>query len=185
MAQRVCPVWLGWLLISPMRRWMQNPEKILSPFLRAGMTALEPGPGMGFFTLPMARAAGPRGRVVALDIQQPMLDKLRRRAFRAGLSERIETRLVPEDSLGISDLRGKVDFVLAFYLVHEMPSAEKFFAEIAAALKPGGQCLLSEPKGHVDEETFAQELAAAAKAGLQLVSRPRIHRSYSAVLRKP
>ncbi len=75
------------LLASPVRRWMgENPEALLTPYVREGMTVLEPGPGMGFFTLPLARMVGPAGRVVAVDIQARMLDALERRARKAGLT---------------------------------------------------------------------------------------------------
>lgn len=119
MAEHVCPWWLGYLLASPIRRWGQNPEELLAPYVREGMMVLEPGPGMGFFTLPMARMTGPAGRVVAVDIQPRMLDSLKRRARKAGLTGRIETRLAQPDSMGIGDLKGAIDFVLAFAVVHE------------------------------------------------------------------
>jgi len=61
---------------------MQNPEKVVAPYVREGMIVLEPGPGMGFFTLEIARLVGPSGRVVAVDIQPHMLSRLKRRAAR-------------------------------------------------------------------------------------------------------
>ena len=81
MPERRCPWCLGYLLASPLRRLMRDPTRILAPRIREGMTILEPGPGMGFFTLAMARLAGPSGRVVAVDIQPRMLAALERRAF--------------------------------------------------------------------------------------------------------
>ena len=90
------------------------------------MTVLEPGPGMGFFTLPMSRMVGSAGRIVAIDIQAKMLESLRRRAMKAGTLERIDTRLAQPGSLGIGDLNDRVDFVLAFFMVHEMPSPAAF-----------------------------------------------------------
>jgi SAM-dependent methyltransferase len=163
---------------------MENPEELLRPYIREGMTVLEPGPGMGFFTLPMAALVGPSGRIVAVDIQDKMLDGLRRRAVKAGLLPRIETRLAKPDSMGVGDLKGTVDFVLAFAMVHEMPSAEVFFREIADALRPGGQVLLAEPTGHVKPEGFERELVAARAAGLEETGRPPVRRSLSAALCK-
>ncbi len=185
MAEHVCPWWLGHLLASPVRRWLsEDPETLLAPYIWAGMTVLEPGPGMGFFTLPMARMVGPAGRVVAVDIQPKMLDGLRRRARKAGLLDRIETRLAQPDSLGLDDWNNKADFALAFAAVHEMPSAPSFFAETAAALKPRGLLLLAEPAGHVNTESFKMELQAAQTAGLAEIGHPPIRRSYTALLRK-
>ena len=184
MAEHVCPWWVGYFLASPIRRWMQDPDELIAPYVTPGMTVLEPGPGMGFFTLPLAKRAG-SGRVVAVDIQPRMLASLRRRAQNAGLQQRIETRLVKPDSLAIDDLKGKVDFVLAVAVVHEMPSAESFFREAAAALKPGGTLLLAEPAGHVKPSKFAEELEYARRAGLDERSRPVLKRFLSAHLEKP
>jgi SAM-dependent methyltransferase len=184
MAHKICPWWLGYFLISPLRSWFGgSPERQVTPYVKTGMTVLEPGPGMGFFTLPMARLAGAGGRVVAVDIQEKMLDKLHARAAKAGLSDRIETRLARPDSLGVSDLAGAVDFVLAFAMVHELPSAERFFQEMAAALKPGGFLLLAEPSGHVTGEQFELELKLAEAAGLHVEARPAIRRSHGALLK--
>jgi SAM-dependent methyltransferase len=184
MGHRVCPWWLGYFLISPLRRLQVNPTNFLSPFVRQGMTVLEPGPGMGFFTVPLARLVGPKGRVVAVDIQPKMIRKLKRRVAKAGLEPRVEARLVAADSMGISDLRGAVDFVLAFAVVHEMPSAGPFFAEASAASKPGARLLLVEPAGHVKDEEFEAELRDAAKAGFRVLERPHIRRSQTALLQK-
>jgi len=73
MSKRVCPWWLGYLLASPIRRLLHNPTRILTPFVRPGMTVLEPGPGMGYFTLELARLVGTSGRVVAVDVQPKMI----------------------------------------------------------------------------------------------------------------
>jgi len=131
MAHRVCPWWLGYFLASPLRRLMLEPGKVVQPFVREGMTVLEPGPGMGFFTLELARLVGASGRVVALDIQPKMLAGLKRRVAKAGLLTRVEARLVSPGSLGITDLKGSLDFTLAFAVVHELPDASRFFTEVA------------------------------------------------------
>src|SRR5271157_4508110 len=136
MAQRVCPWWLGYLLASPVRRLFEDPVRVVAPFVREGMTVLEPGPGMGFFTLELARLVGPSGRVVAVDLQPRMLSVLRRRARRRRLQDRVETRLASEDGMRLADLAGRVDFALAFAMVHEVPDAGRFFGEVAAAVKP-------------------------------------------------
>jgi len=184
MAHRVCPWWLGYFLASPLRRLMLEPEKVVQPFVREGMTVLEPGPGMGFFTIELARLVGAWGRVVALDIQREMLAGLKRRVAKVGLLNRVDARLVSSGSLGITDLVGSVDFTLAFAVVHELPDAGLFFAEVAKASKPGAEFLLVEPAGHVKETEFQAELEAAARAGLSLADHPSVRHSHAALLKK-
>jgi SAM-dependent methyltransferase len=172
------------LLACPLRRLAQDPAKILAPYVREGMTVLEPGPGMGFFTLELAGRVGDRGRVVAVDIQPKMLAALERRAAKAGLGNRVETRLIPPDSMALADLAGTVDFAFACAMVHELPDAARFFREVGDALKPGASLLLVEPRGHVTAAQFDEELALAAAAGLGVAGRPKLHRSHAAVLTK-
>jgi SAM-dependent methyltransferase len=148
------------------------------------VTVLEPGSGMGFFTLDLARLVGTSGRVVAVNIQPKMLDRLRRRAAKTGLLGRVDARLACSDSMGITDLRGSIDFTLAFAVVHEFPDVARFFVEVAAASKPGASLLLAEPKGHVRASEFDSELQAASEAGFNLVDRPIIRSSQAAVLKK-
>jgi SAM-dependent methyltransferase len=184
MAHHPCPWWLGYFLISPIRRWQCDPAKTVAPYVREGMTVLEPGPGMGFFTLELARLVGASGRVVAIDIQPKMLAKLKRRAAKAGLLERVDARLAVRDSMGVKDLKGKVDFALAFAVVHEVGGAERFFKEVAETLKPGALVLFAEPSGHVKASLFERELEAAAQCGLEITDRPTIRHSQTVLLKK-
>ena len=149
------------------------------------MAVLEPGPGMGFFTLELARLVGPAGRVIAVDVEPRMIEGLRRRARKAGLLNRIDARVVQPTSMRLDDVERAIDFVFAFAVVHEMPASGPFFAEAARVLKPGACLLLAEPAGHVDDAEFAEELAAAARAGLSVEIRPPLRNSRAALLRKP
>jgi len=148
------------------------------------MTVVEPGPGMGFFTMELARLVGRHGRVVAIDVQPKMLVELERRAGKAGLLDRIVTRQGPGNGMGIDDLKGQVDFVLAFAVVHEVPNAERFFAEVSTVLKSGCRILLTEPHFQVSEQEFAATLQMADKNGFRVDSRPAIRWTRSAVLVK-
>jgi ubiquinone/menaquinone biosynthesis C-methylase UbiE len=163
---------------------MANPQKLLAPYVHEGMTVLEPGPGMGFFTLELARSVGASGRVIALDIQSKMLDGLKRRLAKAGLLGPVDIRLVQPDSMGLADLAGSVDFALAFAVVHEMPSASSFFTELSRALKPAGSILFVEPAGHVKTALWDAELEAASQAGFIVADRPSIRRSHAVLLKK-
>src|SRR6516162_1714545 len=157
----VCPWWVD-LLAGPFRRLLHDPAAIVTPFVRAGMTVLEPGPGMGFFTLELARLVGPSGRVVAVELQPKMVEVLRRRLAKAGVAERVDCRLAEPHTLGLADLDEAADFVLVFAVVHEMPSPGVFFEESAHCLKWHGKLLLVEPSGHVRAPEFEDELRAAA-----------------------
>jgi len=165
MAERVCPPWMGYFLLNPLRKLVENPHRMLGPFVREGMTVLEPGCAMGFFTLPLARMVGPSGRVIALEIQGRMLSVLGRRAERAGLADRIELRRVGADGYGLDDLSDLVDFAAAIHVVHEVVDKTVFFAHIWQALRPGGRLLVVEPKGHVSKQAFKETTAIAEKAG--------------------
>jgi len=184
MSKRVCPWWLGYWLVNPLRRMIHNPDKILAPFVTAGMTVLDVGPGMGFFSLPLAGMAGPGGKVVCVDLQEKMLLALQRRAAAAQLAERIVSRVCTPTSLCIDDFSGKIDFALAFAVVHEVPDPASFFAELSRALKPGAFCLVAEPKGHVSVQEFEDSLAIAGQKGLRRVGSHRITWSHAALLKK-
>ena len=184
MAKSVCPWWLGCFLTSPIRRLWQNPKEILRPFVTDGMTVLEPGCGMGFFTLELARLVGDQGKVVAVDIQPRMLQGLNRRARRAGLGQRIETRLAEGEGLPTRDLSGQVDFALAFWVVHELPDVDRFFADLHESLRPGGKVLVTEPRGHVSQSSFTEELELASRNGLHVSSRTETRSSFSVVLER-
>jgi ubiquinone/menaquinone biosynthesis C-methylase UbiE len=184
MSKRVCPWWLGYWLLNPFRRFMTDPDKLLSPFVTPGMTVLDAGPGMGFFSLPLARMVGANGKVVCIDVQERMLRALERRAGKAGLADRIVTRLCTPASLGLDDFTSKVDFALVFAVVHEVPDPPGFFAELSRALKPGALCLVAEPKGHVSAREFEASLVVAGEKGLKRVESPRIAGSRAVLLKK-
>lgn len=180
----VCPVWIGYLLASPLRRLFHNPEAIVGPYLRGGMVALDLGCAMGFFSIPMARLVGDTGRVVCVDLQEAMLRKLEARASRAGVRSRIEARLAGPGGLGLDDLAGRVGFALASAVMHEIPDQARAIEAVAAALAPSGRFLISEPKGHVTAAAFEATLERARAAGLELLERPRRTPGHGALLGK-
>jgi SAM-dependent methyltransferase len=96
--------------VSPVRRLWQNPVEFLAPHVLSGMTVLEPGPAMGFFTLELARLVGGSGRVIAVDVEPKMIERLKQRARKAGLSERIDARIGQPASMKLDALDGTIDF---------------------------------------------------------------------------
>ena len=184
MAQKVCPAWVGYLLASPLRKLFQNPQKILGPYVEPGMVVLEIGCAMGFFSLPLARMVGKEGKVVCVDIQEKMLRSLRKRALKAGVTDRIIIRLCDQNSLGLNEFDNKMDFALAFAVVHEVPDVVGFFGEISKKMKSVGRCLVAEPKAHVSLEKFEATLSMAQDKGFLAVDRPKIAWSHAAILAK-
>jgi len=184
MAHRVCPHWVGYLLINPLRKLFENPNKIFGPFVQEGMIVLEPGCGMGYFTLPLARMVGPKGQIVAVDIQSKMLSALRRRARRTGLLDRMVLRHIKDDGLGVKDFSGKVDFAVALHVVHEVPNQTSFFTDVWQALKQGSKLLVVEPKGHISQDEFAESVAIAEKVGFEPEALSKIVRDRAALLIK-
>jgi ubiquinone/menaquinone biosynthesis C-methylase UbiE len=180
----VCPVWVGYLLASPIRVLFQDPEKILAPHISSGMCVLDVGSAMGFFSLPMARLVGPKGRVICADLQQKMLDSLVRRARRARVLDPIETRLCAADSLGITDLHGQIHFALLFAVVHEIDDPVRLFSEVHHVLTPGGRVLIAEPKGHVRGHAFRETLSITERSGLRKIDSLQIPWSHAALLEK-
>jgi len=184
MAHRVCPVWIGYLLLFPLRKISQNPEKILSPHVRPSMTVLDVGSAMGYFSVPLAQMVGARGKVICVDIQPKMLTVLKKRAGKAAVADRIETHLAPQNSLALEKFAGSVDFALAFAVVHEVPDASKLFQEIAIALKPHARLLVAEPRGHVSNNNLADTVSLSRQSGFQLAGEPKISRSHAVLLEK-
>jgi ubiquinone/menaquinone biosynthesis C-methylase UbiE len=175
----VCPWWLCYTFDNPLRKLIHNPEKILSPYVKTGQRVIDIGPGMGYFSIPLARIVGPSGYVTVIDIQEKMLSALDRRAKKYGVSEIITTYLSNPDSLGSHP---PVDFVLAFWMAHEVPDQNRFLSEIRGLLKPNGLFLLVEPKLHVPPKYFLQTLELAKDAGFLVKENPKIRMSLSALL---
>jgi ubiquinone/menaquinone biosynthesis C-methylase UbiE len=179
----LCPASYAGFLDNPIRRLLHSPVRIVGPYISPGDMVLDVGPGSGFFTRPMARIVGDGGCVVAADLQEEMLAMLLKRAEQEGLVSRIRTHRTSLHSLDLEGY-GPFDFVLAFYVVHELPDAESFFIEVASVLRPGGRMLVVEPKLHVTEESFAETVKAAKAAGFSTEKPPGVLFSRTALLSK-
>lgn len=175
----VCPWWLAYTFDNPVRKLFHQPAKMLGPFIEEGMKVVDVGCGMGFFSIGMARMVGNGGKVYAVDLQQKMLDVTQKRARRAGLAERIWPHRCGPDKLGLSE---QFDFILTFWMVHEVRNKRSFFNELRSYLAPGGKILIAEPKMHVSPDAFEKTLETARSAGLQLCGHPPIRFSLTALL---
>jgi ubiquinone/menaquinone biosynthesis C-methylase UbiE len=165
---RVCPVEYAGGLEAKIRHWVHNPARIVGPYIKEGMTAMDVGCGPGYFSLPMAELVGDGGRVIAADLQDGMLQKVKAKIEGTPLQRRIVLHKCGQERIGVTE---RVDFVLAFYMVHEVPDKASFFKELATLLKPDGRLLLVEPPFHVSGEAFEKTLSLAQDAGLELVEK--------------
>lgn len=178
---RVCPVERSGSLDSRIRRWLQNPQKILGPYISEGMEVLEIGCGPGFFTMDMGRMVGKSGRVVAVDLQEGMLQKVKEKIRLSGEELNIELHKCESDRIGVS---GDFDFVFLFYVVHELPDKESFFGELSSLLRKDGRILIVEPPMHVSKQAFNEMLEIAANAGFVVVDRPKMFPNKAVLLGK-
>ena len=174
--KHVCPWWLCFTFDNPLRKIIHDPIKILSPYIHQGDTIIDIGPGMGYFSIPMAGLVGSRGCVIAIDIQQKMLSALITRAQKKGVADRIKTHLAKPNSIGFQE---KVDFILAFWMIHEVPDQRRFLSEIRNLLKPDGLFLLVEPLLHVPRRNFARTVETAKELGFVIKESPQISMSQS------
>jgi len=177
----VCSARFAWVIDNPLRRWLHKPEAILGGLVAPGSTVLDLGCGSGPFTVALARRVGPSGRVIAADLQPAMLAKVQQRVVRAELQDRVTLHVCAPDHVGLS---ARVDFVLAFWMVHEVPSAADLFAEMHEALNPEGKLLLVEPRLHVTRRNFQAEVDAALRANLKLLARPSVRLSRAGLFGK-
>jgi ubiquinone/menaquinone biosynthesis C-methylase UbiE len=177
--EHICPVERAGILDSLIRTWLQNPRRLLKPHLKEGMTALDFGCGPGFFSIEMARMIGESGRVIAADLQEGMLQKLKAKLQGTELGKRITLHKCGENAIGLSQ---RVDFVLAFYVLHELPDQEAFFREIGSLLNPGGRILVVEPPFHVSRAAFEETIKKSRSAGLTQIERPKVPFSKAVLL---
>ena len=110
--------------------------------------------------------------------------RARKTVAESRVSTRIETRLCSQHTIGLQGLAEKIDFALAFAVVHEVPDPSRFFAELSATVGPSGSVLLAEPKGHVPEKEFTGTLSMAQQHGFTVMDRPQILRTRSVLLKK-
>lgn len=177
----VCPVKIAGILDNRFRRWLQNPRKILNPYIEEGMTVLDLGCGPGFFSIDIAKMVGKSGRVIASDLQEGMLLKLRDKIEGTELEERIILHKCEKNRIGWSE---KVDFALAFYVVHETPDQGEFFRELASILQPSGEVLLVEPPFHVSKSAFLETIRNAQDAGFKPAEGSKVIFSKTVILKK-
>lgn len=168
----VCSHSHSFFLDNFIRRLIQNPKKIVGEYVREGNVVVDLGCGPGFFSIDMAKMVGPAGRVYSVDLQPEMLDKVRKKAVRLGLEDRMVFHNCPQEKIGL-DPAVEADFVLAYYMVHETPDHLEFLREIKNLVKNDeGRILIVEPRFHVNQKQFDRMRRDAESLGYQILATP-------------
>lgn len=179
---RVCPVERAGALDTRFRRFFQSPKRILKPFVKTGMTVVDLGCGPGVYTLELAKMVGRKGSVIAADIQEGMLQIVEKKIKDTSLENIIRLHKTNQKSLNLSV---EADFILAFYVLHEIPDKEILYQELYALVKPGGKLLIIEPKGHVTKQEFGNMIHRLESLGFYLVNSAKVFFSRRILLQKP
>lgn len=162
------------------RPLIHRPERLFAPFVNPGMTVADIGCGMGWATFALGQLVGHSGRVLAVDIQPEMLEVMRRRAKRRGLSDRI---VAIQGTAGDLPADNRVGFAVAFWVVHEVGDVHALFEALYGRLDSSGSVLIVEPKGHVSLQDFIAYLKTARNSGFSIQPGPTAAISYTALLR--
>ena len=174
-------MWLAGGLDNWVRKWLQNPSKILGPYIKSGMTVLDFGCGPGFFTVEIAKLVGKTGRVFAVDVQEGMLQKLKNKVMGTEVSSRIILHKSVDNRIGLLD---PMDVVVAFYVFHELTNKNDILNEIKVLLKENGLFILVEPKYvHVSKREFDDTVSKANNIGFKKVESIKSFMSRSVVMR--
>lgn len=181
----VCPWWMGYLLLIPLRKLTHSPKKILSPYIQSGMTVLDYGSAMGYFSLPMAKMVGQNGKVYCFDIQEKLLRKLTARAEKQGLQSVVIPVAADKNPDIYHQLEQAVDFALLFAVAHEVPDQHQLFVDLYSMLKPGSFLYFAEPAGHVSLVEFKHSLALATLVGFTIHAAPEGKKKLCRLLLKP
>lgn len=166
----VCPHQFAFMLDNWFRRWFHHPEKIVGDYIKEGDTVIDLGCGPGFFSIDMAKKVGKNGRVIAVDLQKQMINKVKKKAKKKGVNDRMVFHQCEPGKIGLNQT---ADFVLAFYMIHEVPDPKSCLKEMRGLLKTGGKLLIVEPKMHVSDKIFETMLKDAEEAGFKVIDLPK------------
>lgn len=154
-----CPAWLAILLENPYMNALAGSQLLLDrAHVETGMEVLDVGSGPGRLAIPAARRVSPAGRVVALDLQPAMMQKLKERVADLGITN-LETIL---GGAGDGHLaRGVFDRAFLVTVLGEIVNQQSALREIFQALKPGGLLSITEviPDPHYQSRRRVRRLA--------------------------
>jgi ubiquinone/menaquinone biosynthesis C-methylase UbiE len=175
-----CPLWLAGMLDNRLRRLLHNPTKILKPYIRKDMVAMDVGCGPGVFSIEIAKLLNGTGKVIAVDMQEKMLEIIRKKTVGTALENRIVLHKCSQERVNVTQ---RVDFVLMFYMVHEVPSQEKLFDEVLPLINETGLLMIVEPK-LVTKHVFNKMIDSIKEKGFAEYAKLKIPLSRGVVLKK-
>jgi ubiquinone/menaquinone biosynthesis C-methylase UbiE len=136
------PEFLASAIDNPLRRRIQPPTEMpLRHGIEPGMTVLEVGPGNGRYTVETARVVGPSGKVIAVDIEPKMIERVSRRAQEEGVTN-LEAKTASVYDLPFPD--ATFDAVSMIAVISEIPDPQRALSEFYRVLKPAGILAFSE-----------------------------------------
>jgi len=159
------------------RRLIHNPKKILNKYVKKGDVALDFGCGPGMFSVALADMGV---KVISADLQKEMLNKLKNKIKNTKFEKNITLLKCEKNDI---NLKEKVDFILIFYVLHEIENKSKFIEQIKKIMKKNTKIILVEPLFHVSKNKFEESLEIIEKSGLEIIERPRISLSRSVLLK--
>ena len=150
---------------GPMDESARRPDDVVAALeLKAGQIVADIGAGSGIFTRRFARAVGPGGRALGLDVDAGAVDTMKKDATALGLGN-YDARLVAPDDPGLAP--ASVDMIFLSNAYHHIANRVAYFTRVRAALKPGGRLVIVDfPAGspfpdHPDQKQAEAELASA------------------------
>jgi ubiquinone/menaquinone biosynthesis C-methylase UbiE len=160
------------VLDNPLAR-QQAARIVRSLDLASGMRVLDVGAGVGRLSIPVAAKVGPEGEVVALDVQQEMLERLEKRAADAGTANVRTLRAAAGE--GATETDG-FDRALLVAVLGEIPPDRRVPAlrEIREALKPNGILYVIEGPGDPHYQSRKAVARLGADAGFKMVGTRRL-----------
>ena len=158
---------------------LQKPSLFLNPYIKPGMTGLDFGCGNGFCTLDIARLMNGNGKIVAADLQQEMLELLKKKVSGSPFEKNISFHKCEQIQTGIKE---HFDFMLLFWMFHEVPNQGLLLKELKSLLNAGGKIMISEPKVHVKSKSFLEEKQLAQECGFNVEEGPEIFFSRTMIL---
>ena len=141
---RVCPYQMAFMLDNWIRRLFQNPVKLLADYIREGNTVVDLGCGPGFFTIDMAEMVGSTGQVIAVDLQPGMLDRVRKKAFRKRVADRIAIHQCHVRIVSVWNVRLTLCWPSTWFTRH--PTRSDFSKKPDPCWRREGDCWWSNPR---------------------------------------